>query len=53
MAMARLALALMAVGAYIVLANNEFSIPYELRDKLWLVALFPAVYLLCVGLLRE
>jgi hypothetical protein len=50
---ARLAFAIMAIGVGIVLVNNDFSVPYELRDKLWLVALFPSVYLLCVGLLPE
>ncbi len=51
--MARLALALMAVGGWMVWVNNGYSIPYGLEDKLWLVALFPAVYILCISLLRE
>lgn len=51
--MARVALAVMAIGVWIALANNDYSIPYQLEDQLWLVALLPAAYLLCVGLLRE
>ncbi|MGD9804288.1 MAG: hypothetical protein AB7E81_20095 [Hyphomicrobiaceae bacterium] len=51
--MARLALMVMALGTWIALSRNDFSVPYELEDKLWLVALLPVVYLLCVGLLRE
>lgn len=48
-----MALAVMAIGAWIILANNDFSVPEDLEDKLWLVALLPAVYLLSVVLLRE
>ena len=51
--MARLALAVMAIGVWLVFAQNGYSVPYGLEDKLWLVALFPIVYILCIGLLRE
>lgn len=51
--MGRLALAVMAGVAWMVWAGNGYSVPYGLEDKLWLVALFPAVYILCISLLRE
>jgi len=51
--MARLALAAMAGGAWMVWADNGYSVPYGLEDKIWLVALLPAVYILCISLLRE
>ena len=51
--MGRLALAAMAVFAFIGIASNGYSVPEGLSDKLWLVALFPAVYILGVGLLGD
>lgn len=51
--MGRLALAVMAGGVWMAWAKNDYSVPYGLEDKLWLVALFPAVYILCITLLRE
>jgi hypothetical protein len=51
--MARLVLAVMAAGVWLVLSRNDYAVPFELRDHLWLVGLLPVVYLLCIGLLRE
>ncbi|MGE0699259.1 MAG: hypothetical protein AB7O57_09215 [Hyphomicrobiaceae bacterium] len=51
--MGRVALAVMAVLIYAIVANNGFSTPEGLEDKIWLVAIFPAVYILGLGLLRE
>jgi hypothetical protein len=51
--MGRFALAVMAVIALIAAANSGYSLPDGLNDKLWLVALFPAVYVLGLGLLGE
>jgi len=51
--MARLALAFMAAMVCYGIANNGFAVPDALEDKLWLVAIFPAVYLLGVSLLKD
>ena len=51
--MGRLALVFMAVVVWIAFAGNGYTVPDGLSDKLWLVALFPAVYILGVGLLGD
>jgi len=51
--MTRVTLALMAVVVWVALAQNNYSVPPGLEDHLWLVLLLPAVYLLCISLLRE
>lgn len=52
-AMGRLALVFMAVVLWIGFAWNGYTVPDGLTDKMWLVALFPAVYILGVGLLGD
>lgn len=51
--MGRFALIVMGVVAWIALANGGYSLPASLDDKLWLVALFPGVYVLGLTLLGE
>lgn len=51
--MARVALVVMAVSVWIGLAKNAYVVPDALTDHLWLVAMFPAVYILGISLLRE
>ncbi|MEZ5818275.1 MAG: hypothetical protein R3D44_14440 [Hyphomicrobiaceae bacterium] len=51
--MARLALAVMAFTVWVIVANNGYAVPEGLEDKIWLVAAFPAVYILCISLLKE
>ena len=51
--MGQLALLVIALVIGITIANPELVDLEPLRDKFWLVALFPAVYMLGVGLLRD
>ena len=51
--MGRLALAVMAIVVWIAAASNGYAVPDALGDKLWLVALFPAIYILGLGLLSD
>lgn len=51
--MGRFVLAVMAVVVWVAVASNGYAIPEGLGDKLWLVALFPAVYILAMGLLSD
>lgn len=51
--MGRFVLVVMGVLGWIVLANNGYAVPDGLADKLWLVALFPAVYIFGLYLLGD
>ncbi len=51
--MGRFALVVMGVIAWIALANSGYALPSGLDDKLWLVGLFPAVYILGLTLIGD
>jgi hypothetical protein len=51
--MGRFALVVMAVLAWIALAKNGYSLPSGLDDRLWLVGLFPGVYILGLWLIGD
>ncbi len=51
--MGHFALVVVALVLGFGIANPELVDLEPLRDKFWLVALFPAVYLLGVGLLKD
>ena len=51
--MGRFVLALMAIVVWIAAASSGYAVPDAISDRLWLVALFPAVYILALGLLSD
>ena len=51
--MGRFALFVVALAVGITVLNPEMVDLEPFRDKFWLVALFPAVYILGFGLLRD
>jgi hypothetical protein len=51
--MGHFALAVMAVLAWFAASNTGFVPPDALSDRLWLVGLFPAVYLLGLTLIGD
>jgi len=51
--MGRFALLVMGALVWIVLAKHGYSVPEVFAEKLWLVALFPAVYAFGLYLLGD
>ncbi|MGE3918757.1 MAG: hypothetical protein AB7F78_23965 [Hyphomicrobiaceae bacterium] len=51
--MGRFVLVVMGLLAWIAVANSGYALPAALDDKLWLVGLFPAVYILGLMLIGD